>query len=437
MATLFAVMSGTVLNKLLTLSPIQIYLFEHPVKSLFLNLAALALFSAFAAAGGFLTAETLLFQLAAQWLVNEIWFAFHLVPALLMQLFGRKGEGREEARQRRAARWTSFCLLLFPALLYGLLSLVEGLTSNALSDGLGLPLGSQLYLCSYAGFGLLFILSLFTGAAPLSVQAVVENFMDDKIDDLHKELRAEARAAAAAASTLPPVPTPAAVELPEIPLHHSRLFAAHEKDFTRKLQDGEQLLLATAPAEAVSAGDEGLCYLFGGIFSAAGLFLLFLAHSLHQSGELTGLVLGAVYLMGAVFLLIALPVLATPLRQRRSLLTIDYFITNHRLLIYRGSEVHVQAWHEPCACYLTPRAGTRGDVAVIRKGMGYQLLRGFFKRWAGLNEEEMRHSFDKEERFQNGRDMQTQALINVEEAHAIHALIKSLLAEAQQKQERR
>ncbi len=68
----------------------------------------------------------------------------------------------------------------------------------------------------------------------------------------------------------------------------------------------------------------------------------------------------------------------------------------------------------------------------FRKGMGYRLLRGLFKRWSGLNKEELSRSFDKEERFQNGKDMQTQALINVEGAEALHALISGLLAGARQ-----
>ncbi len=402
------------------------------MKSLVLNLIALALFSAFAAAAGMLTAEVLIFQLAAQWLVNELWFDAYLVPALLMQLFGRKGEGRDVARQRCAARWTSFCLLLLPAILYGILSLVEALSSNALSHWLGLPLGSGLYSCSFGAFVLLFMLSLFTGAMPLSVQAALEGLFDDKMNDARAEMKAEMKAEIernAEAPSLPPVQL-AGSEFAAIPAHHSRLFAEHERDLVRKLQAGEELLLATAPAGEVPMGDEIQSYLFGGGFGAAGLFLLASGYTLQQSGELAGFALWAFYVMGAAFLLFALPVLLAPLRWRRRLRGIDYFITNRRLFIYRGEEVHSQIWSEPCICHLTPRAGSCGDISVIRKGRGYHILRTFFKRWAGFNEEETRRSFDTGT-FNNGKDMQTQALINVEGAQAIHALITDLLAEAQ------
>ncbi len=396
------------------------------MKSFFLNLVALALFAAAAAAAGILTTETLLFQLVAQWLVSELWFAAYLVPALLMQLFGRKGEERAAVRQRRAARWTSFCLLLIPAVLFGILSLAESLSSNALRHWLGLPLGGALYTCSFAGFLLLFILSLFTGAAPLSVQAALEQLLDDKVDEAREGIRAEA--ARSALATPPPLPAAGSCNFSGIPSRHSRLFEAHQRDVARMLQEGEQLLFATAPAGEVPAGDEMQSYLFGGGFGAAGLFLLSNACSLQRSGELSGLALWAFCIMGGAFLLAALPLLVTPLRRRRRLRSIDYFITDRRLLIYRGDEVHTQPWNEPCVCYLTPRAGSCGDIAVIRKGLGYHILRGFFKRWARLNEEETRNSFDNRGSFNNGKDMQTQALINVEGAEAIHACITELLA---------
>ncbi len=409
------------------------------MKAVFLNIIALALFCAAAAAGGVLTQEAVLFQIAAQWLVNELWFDAYLVPALLMQLFGRKGEGHEQRRSSRAARWTSFCLLLLPALLFGVLALIEGATGGALGSWLGLPLGSALYVCSFAGFGLLFILTLCTGAAPLSVQAAFENFVDGKLEDATAQMREEAEAAAAVP---PPAPTPlpqllsTVADLPAIPDRHSPLYATHLRDFAGKQEPGETVLVETAPAGVVPAPGEGQGYLFAALFSAVGLAVLCLAYSLQQGGlEAQGnvsLAATLMYVMGAAFVLITLPLWLQPLRWRRGLKGIDYFITDRRLLIYRGSELHIRKWSEPCVLHLEPRAGSCGDVEVIRKGLGYNILRGFFKRWAGVGEAEARASFDKG-RFRNGKDMQTQALINVEEAAAVHALIERLFAAAQQK----
>ncbi len=405
------------------------------MKSLFINIAALALFSVFAAVSGIISNETILFQIAVQWIVNELWFDVYLVPVLLMQLFGRKGEERDAARQRRAARWTSFCLLLIPAILFGIISLIESLTTNALGNWLGLSLDAALFTCSFAGFFLLFVLSLFTGAMPLSVQASLENFFDEKFDNFKEEVKAEVEQSNAA--TPPPLPVVAAAtcDTNTIPSRHSRLYAAHERDFARKQQTDEELILTTAPAGEAPMGDETQSFLIGGGFGAVGLFLLYNAYVWQQTGELAGVALWLLYLMGAVFVLFALPVVIGPLRWRKRLNSIDYFITNRRLVIYRGDEVYSQPWKEPCICHLTLRAGTRGDIAVIRKGMSYHLLRTFFKRWAGFNEEETRRSFDKGT-FNNGKDMQTQALINVEGAEAIHALIAGLREGAQQERER-
>ncbi len=402
------------------------------MKSLFINLAALAFFSAFAAVSGILSNEAIIFQIAVQWLVNELWFDAYLVPLLLMQLFGRKESKREVARQRRAARWTSVCLLLFPAILFGIISLIESLTTNALGNWLGLSLEAGLFTCSFAGFFLLFILALFTGAMPLSVQATLENFFDEKLDTFREEVKTEVEQSQA--SALPPLPvmSAASCDTSVVPTRHSRLYAAHERDFARKQQADEELILATAPAGVVPIGDETQSFLVGGGFGAVGLFLLYNACVWQQTGELAGMALWMCYLIGAVFVLFALPVVIGPLRWRKRLNSIDYFITNRRLVIYRGDEVYSQPWKEPCICHLTLRAGTCGDVAVIRKGMGYHLLRTFFKRWAGFNEEETRRSFDKGT-FNNGKDLQTQALINVEGAEAIHALIAGLLEEAQQR----
>ncbi len=399
------------------------------MKALSLNITALAIFAAASAATGILTTETILFQLAAQWLVNELWFDVCIIPTLLLQLFGRKGEGRDEAHLRRAARWTSICLLLLPALLYGLLALVESLTSNALGNGLGLPLGAELYSCSFAGFFLLFLLTLFAGARPLSVQATFEKFVDDALDRAKEDIPAATNTSCKTA-TQPTQPTQTQPEttreLTSVPCRHSRLYAAHERDFERKQQAGEQLILATAPAAEVPMPGAMQSYLFGGGFGLAALVLLSNGYAFQQSGEMGSMVIWALCIMGTVFLLFALPLLLTPLRWRLRLNGIDYFITNRRMLIYCGNDVHIQAWNEPCVCQLTLRVGSCGDIAVIRKGKGYHILRAFFKRWAGLNEEQTRNSFDKGT-FNNGKDWQTQALINVEGAEAIHKLITSML----------
>ncbi len=396
------------------------------MKAFFLNIAALALFAAAAAATGILTTETILFQLAAQWLVNELWFDVCIIPTLLLQLFGRKGEGRDEAHLRRAARWTSICLLLLPALLYGLLALVESLTSNALGNWLGLPLGAELYSCSFAGFFLLFLLTLFAGARPLSVQAAFENVVDDALDRAKEDIQAAANTSNTTAAQPAPAQPETTRELTGVSCRHSRLYADHERDFERKRQAGEQLILATAPAAEVPMPGAMQSYLVGGGFGLAALVLLSNGYAFQQSGEMGSMVIWALCIMGTVFLLFALPLLLTPLRWRLRLNGVDYFITNRRLLIYCGNNVHIQAWNEPCVCQLTPRAGSCGDVAVIRKGRGYHILRTFFKRWAGLNEEQTRNSFDKGS-FNNGKDWQTQALINVEGAEAIHTLITGML----------
>ncbi len=398
------------------------------MKSLLLNLVALAAFAA-AAPADLPMPGALLFQIAVQWLVNELWFDAYLVPVLLMQLFGRSGEGRTLARMQRAARWTSVCLLLLPSITFALLSLVDGIAGKTLGTWLGLPLGMGLYGCSFVAFGLLFVLTLMTGAGPLSVQAAIERLFDARFEEAREDIRQQD----AAAAPLPDATVPQ-VAVDAIPSHHSPLFAEHGRDFARKQQPGEQLLLATAPAGVVPAPGEGQAYIFGGIFGAAGLFLLTNAWSLHQSGQVEGLGLTALTVVGAGFLLFALPMLLHPLLARRRLRRIDYFLTDRRLFIFRGSELFIQEWREPCVVQLQLRGGSRGDVQIIRKGLGYALLRGFFKRWAGVSEEETRATYDANGHFNNGKDMQTQALINVEGAEAIRALVMSLLAKAQQGQ---
>ena len=260
--------------------------------------------------------QGLVFQVIVLVLASEAWNFLWWLPSLFLMFRGTKQQ-KEEKRYTKSAKLTSPILLVVPPLLY----LAMAGLRMALPDVCGFADIGALFKASYASVVLLFVAALFFPLFPFSFTNFWGYFHWDS------PLRADRGMVDA------PQPAAEAAEVPStthdaLPQHHSASYAQNLATLRSLLQEGEELVYATAPQVELlwrrsgkGAVSTAVCL----VTLAVGLGgLVGLAQVTESSMRLF---CGAVALLGLVMGVWSYRAIGT---EKKRLATCDYFLTTKR-----------------------------------------------------------------------------------------------------------
>lgn len=257
--------------------------------------------------------QGLVFQVIVLVLASEAWNLLWWLPSLFL-MFREAKQQKEEKRYGNMAKRTSPILLVVPPLLY----LAMAGLRMALPEAYGFADIGALFKASYASVVLLFGAALFFPLFPFSFTNFGEYFHWDS------PLRAD--------HGMVDAPQPAA-EVPgtthdALPQHHSSFYAHNLATLRPLLQEGEELVYATAPQVELLWRRSGK----GAVSTAVCLVTLAVGLGglvgLTQATESSPrLFCGGLALLGAVMGVWSYRAIRT---EKKRLATCDYFLTSKR-----------------------------------------------------------------------------------------------------------
>lgn len=265
--------------------------------------------------------QGLVFQVIVLVIASEAWNFLWWLPSLFL-MFREAKQQKEEKRYGNIAKLTSPILLVVPPLLYlTMAGLSMVLPSGSLAEVCGFADMGALFKASYASVVLLFVAALFFPLFPFSFTNFGEYFHWDS------PLSADRGMVDA------PQPASAAAEVPStthdaLPQHHSASYAQNLAILRTLLQEGEELVYATAPQVELLWRRSGK-----GAVSTA-VCLVTLAVGLGGLVGLTQVTDSSLRLFCGVLALLGLVMGVWSYRairtEKKRLATCDYFLTTKR-----------------------------------------------------------------------------------------------------------
>lgn len=280
---------------------------------------ALGLFALLCPAGEL--QQGLVFQVIVLVLASEAWNFLWWLPSLFL-MFREAKQQKEEKRYTKMAKLTSPILLVVPPLLYlAMAGLSMVLPSGSLAEACGFADMGALFKASYASVVLLFVAALFFPLFPFSFTNFGEYFHWDS------PLRAD--------RGMVDAPQPAAADAEvsgtthdALPQHHSVSYAQNLATLQSLMQEGEELVYATAPQVELLWRRSGK-----GAVSTA-VCLVTLAVGLGGLVGLTQVTDSSLRLFCGVLALLGLVMGVWSYRairtEKKRLATCDYFLTTKR-----------------------------------------------------------------------------------------------------------
>lgn len=265
--------------------------------------------------------QGLVFQVIVLVIASEAWNFLWWLPSLFL-MFREAKQQKEEKRYGTMAKLTSPILLVVPPLLYlAMAGLSMVLPSGSLAEACGFADMGALFKASYASVVLLFVAALFFPLFPFSFTNFWEYFHWDSPLSVDRGMVDAPQSAAADAE----VPSTTHDALPQ---HHSASYAQNLATLQSLMQEGEELVYATAPQVELLWRRSGK----GAVSTAVCLVTLTVG-----LGGLVGLTqvtdsslrlfCGAVALLGAVMGVWSYRAIRT---EKKRLATCDYFLTTKR-----------------------------------------------------------------------------------------------------------
>lgn len=113
----------------------------------------------------------LIFEIVLLWICNEIWYWVFSSTFILYDLINRTKHKRKANTNTIKLFYhaTSLVLLVLPPLLYTILYLVDQFTNSGIQTFLGVSFSKSVFLCSYAGIIVTWIISLFQTFTPFAL----------------------------------------------------------------------------------------------------------------------------------------------------------------------------------------------------------------------------------------------------------------------------
>jgi len=184
--------------------------------------------------------QGLVFQVVVLLLASEVWNSLWWIPSLIL-MFREAKHKKEEKRYGKIAKLTSPVLLVVPLLIYLAMTGLNMISQPGnFAEACGFADMAALFKASYASVVLLFAAALFFPLFPFSLT----NFLE--IPDWVLRLGADRGTVDAPPAAPPSVELPQ-TNLAELPQHHSSSYERNLATMKTLLQEGEELVYATAP----------------------------------------------------------------------------------------------------------------------------------------------------------------------------------------------
>lgn len=324
---------------------------QMPKYLLVYALCMLCFWGCYSAMDGTAPKQALIFQAVIFWLVNELWFVLGSLPIVLGAIFKwiKERKDVEESFVWRAMRWASLSLLVVPELIYGLLSVINLATNDALEQWLELPLSMGLYVASFVSVVLLFII-----AFPAKIMGIgVINLLSDMEESI-------------GVPNFDAQPAPRSEAKTDSPLkeYHSLSAKKHQQKIKSMLATDEHILLHTAPSDLDKMKDANQSFIVG--FVLVGISLLFALVAVMYWQQASSALYRAIPVCGAiVFAFAALPSLRAKSRYKRILNNSDYFITNQAVYCCKLGRVRMVRYADKPRFALTLESQGYGRIEII------------------------------------------------------------------------
>lgn len=358
----------------------------------------------------------LLFQAILFWALNEFWYWISawlgLVPALVLWWKSRNSKENSDSRERamhteaRRTRAAALVLLLAPHALFGGLMLVDAIAQGALQRWMDLNLGASLFLPSFAACCVLFVVALSGRARPYSLFA----FLDEQLDP---SLGEEKITPAVEPAPLPPSSSEVGPNGDPLSRRHSREYGKHERRVAAMMEPGEIILEETAPVPYAFNRSTRIDLYLSLPFLLGSLWAFSMAVKLvNQSSG--ALVAGGVFAMAAVFLLAGLMLVTSPLRWKKKLAHIDYFLTSKRVILAEGDALRQFRWNGRLHISFASEDGENGSIYLSEET----------RLTAALGKLLGKGAVNNRETDATGR---MNGLLNIPQAQRVYVLILSLI----------
>lgn len=386
------------------------------VRTAIIYIVSLAVFACAFAQVNTLSANwraALLFQLLVFFIINEVWYWLCTWPGIFLALFQqiKNKSVPEQNREKyvrglnRLVRMTSIIILMLPHVVYGTLWLVNLLSQHGLQQWGGVNLDASLFLPSYLSCIVFFILVFIFPIQPYSISHFMMEWFEP---DPGKEKVTEEKDDSSTSSYA--VPPNVRVEEYE---GRSVLFDVHYRKIMKEMEDGEELLEATAPVPYSFNRQTRVEFMIGMPFILASAWVASMLFKIvSQSGF--SLIFWALLLMLVVFFSVGCLLFFSPARWKKRLSRTDYFITSRRVFLAEGDNLHQFFWRDEPYISLQMHHELLGSVYISRRTRVHACLDKLFGK-------------GKVNAYETDETGKMNGLLNIPQAEKVYAMIESLL----------